>query len=69
MNSDCAETEDGSLALGFLSLRFLSASQILFSLKSAEYYVIPSVQKFAFECSALYLEHFLTDFLQTLYKS
>ena len=58
------------------------------TLKSAGYYVIPSVQKFAFECpsvrpyvrpsvrtsvrqrfvSALYLEHFLTDFLQTLYK-
>ena len=31
MNSDCAETDDGSLALAFLSLRFLSASQILFS--------------------------------------
>ena len=56
------------------------------TLKSAGYYVIPSIQKFAFEClsvrpsvrlsvrlsvrqhfvSALYLEHFLTDFLQTL---
>ena len=31
VNSDCAETDDGSLALAFLSLRFLSASQILFS--------------------------------------
>ena len=31
LNSDCAETDDGSLALAFLSLRFLSASQILFS--------------------------------------
>ena len=30
MNSDCAETDDGSLALAFFSLRFLSASQILF---------------------------------------
>ena len=47
------------------------------TLKSVGYYVIPSVQKFAFECpsfhqhfvSALYLEHLLTDFLQTLYKS
>ena len=47
------------------------------TLNSAGYYVIPSVQKFAFECpsvrqrfvSALYLEHFLTDFLQTLSKS
>ena len=51
------------------------------TLKTAGFYVIPSVQKFAFECpsvrlsvrqrfvSALYLEHFLTDFLQTLYKS
>ena len=51
------------------------------TLKSVGYYVIPSVQKFAFECpsvclfirqrfvSALYLEHFLTNFLQTLYKS
>ena len=29
VNSDCAETDDGSLALAFLSLRFLSASQIL----------------------------------------
>ena len=26
---DCAESDDGSLALAFLSLRFLSASQIL----------------------------------------
>ena len=34
MNSDCAETDDGSLALAFLSLRFLSASQILFSSKT-----------------------------------
>ena len=31
VNSDCAETDDGSLALAFLSLRFLSVSQILFS--------------------------------------
>ena len=31
VNSDCAETDDGSLALAFLSLRFLSASHILFS--------------------------------------
>ena len=31
VNSDCAETDDGSLALAYLSLRFLSASQILFS--------------------------------------
>ena len=30
VNSDCAETDDGSFALAFLSLRFLSASQILF---------------------------------------
>ena len=26
VNSDCAETDDGSLALAFLSLRFLYAS-------------------------------------------
>ena len=31
MNSDCAESDDGPLALAFLSLRFLSASQILFA--------------------------------------
>ena len=31
VKSDCAETDDGSLAVAFLSLRFLSASQILFS--------------------------------------
>ena len=31
VNSDCAESDDDSLALGFLSLRFLSASQILFA--------------------------------------
>ena len=30
MNSDCAETDDGSLALAFLSLRFLSASRFSF---------------------------------------
>ena len=30
-NSDCAESDDGPLALPFLSLRFLSASQILFA--------------------------------------
>ena len=29
MNSDCADTDDGYLALAFFSLRFLSASQIL----------------------------------------
>ena len=31
VNSVCAETDNGSLALAFRSLRFLSASQILFS--------------------------------------
>ena len=31
VNSDCAESDDGPLALAFLSLRFLSASQILFA--------------------------------------
>ena len=31
MNSDCAESDDGPLALDFLSFRFLSASQILFA--------------------------------------
>ena len=31
MNSDCAESDDGPLALVLLSLRFLSASQILFA--------------------------------------
>ena len=30
MKSDCAESDDESLALSFLSLRFLSASQIFF---------------------------------------
>ena len=30
VNSDCAESDDDPLALAFLSLRFLSASQILF---------------------------------------
>ena len=48
-------------------------------LKSAGYYGIPSVQKFVLSVrplsvchyfiSALSLEYFLTDFLQTLYKS
>ena len=32
VNSDCAESGDGPLALAFLSLRFLLASQILFAL-------------------------------------
>ena len=31
VNSDCAEFDDGPLALAFLSLRFLSASHILFA--------------------------------------
>ena len=31
VNSDRAESNDGPLALAFLSLRFLSASQILFA--------------------------------------
>ena len=31
VNSDCAESDDGPLVLAFLSLRFLSASQILFA--------------------------------------
>ena len=31
MNSDCAESDDDPLALAFLSLRFISASQILFA--------------------------------------
>ena len=31
VNSDCAESDDGPLALAFLSSRFLSASQILFA--------------------------------------
>ena len=31
VNMDCAESDDGPLALAFLSLRFLSASQILFA--------------------------------------
>ena len=31
MDSDCAESDDGPLALAFLSLRFLSALQILFA--------------------------------------
>ena len=31
VNSDCAESDDGPLALAFLSLRFLSASQMLFA--------------------------------------
>ena len=31
VNSGCAESDDGPLALAFLSLRFLSASQILFA--------------------------------------
>ena len=30
VNSDCAESDDDPLALDFLSVRFLSASQILF---------------------------------------
>ena len=29
VNSDCAESDDGPLALAFLSLRFLSASQMM----------------------------------------
>ena len=35
MNSDCAESDDESLAFAFHSLRFLSASQILFDSQSA----------------------------------
>ena len=31
VSSDCAESDDGPLAVVFLSLRFLSASQILFT--------------------------------------
>ena len=31
MNSDCAESDDVPMALAFLSLRFLSASQSLFA--------------------------------------
>ena len=31
VNLDCAESDDGPLALAFLSLRILSASQILFA--------------------------------------
>ena len=31
VNSDCAESDDGPLALAFLSLRFLASSQILFA--------------------------------------
>ena len=43
------------------------------TLKSAGYFVIPFIQKFALSVrhhliSSLYLEHFLTDFLHTLYK-
>ena len=33
VNSYCAESDDGPLALAFLSLRFFSASQILFCFK------------------------------------
>ena len=31
VDSDCAEPDDGPFALAFLSLRFLSTSQILFA--------------------------------------
>ena len=31
VNTDCAESDDGALGLVVLSLRFLSASQILFA--------------------------------------
>ena len=31
VNSDCAESDDGPLAPAFLSLRFLSVSQVLFA--------------------------------------
>ena len=31
VNADSAESDDGPLALAFLSLRFISASQILFA--------------------------------------
>ena len=76
----CAVTAQLMCAFVFAhaKCRFLYPATV----KSAGYYVIPSVKNLSLSVrlsvrpsvrqhfvSALYLEHFLIDFLQTLYKS
>ena len=68
--------------IAFLSLTFCNPNPTYDSytppLKKCGYYIIPSIKKFALSVRlsvphhfvpALYLEHFLTNFLQTLHNS
>ena len=53
VNSDCVESDDDPLALAFLSLRFLSASQILFDSNCAAYLLMRQ-RYFVQSCAAFY---------------